>query len=189
MNPMNSSLNPVPIAVPILETERLRLRGYRLEDFPARAKLWANPEVVRHITGTPMGEADVWARMLTLVGHWTLMGFGYWAVEEKASGRFVGEIGFSDFKREVVPSFAGVPELGWVLDPAVHGKGYATEGARAALAWGDGIFPGKRTVAIITPANAPSIRVAEKLGYREYARTTFRKEPIVLFERSRDGGR
>ena len=126
---------------------------------------------------------EVWARLLTLVGHWTLLGFGYWAVEEKASGRYIGEIGLSDFKREIEPSFAGTPEIGWVLSPETHGKGYATEGARAAIEWGERNLPSTRTVCIIAPENAPSIRVAEKLGYREFARSTFRNEPIVLFER------
>lgn len=171
------------MSIPVIETERLRLRGYTTEDFPARARLWANPDVVRHITATPMTPMEVWARLLTLVGHWTLMGYGYWAVEEKSSGRYIGEIGFSDFKREIEPSFAGTPEMGWALSPESHGKGYATEGARAAIAWGERNLSSPRTVCIIAPTNAASIRVAEKLGYREFARSTFRNEPILLFER------
>ena len=64
------------------------------------------------------------------------MGFGHWAVEEKASGDFIGDLGFADFKRDIQPSIQGLPELGWVLASRAHGKGYATEAVRAAIAWG-----------------------------------------------------
>jgi len=63
--------------------------------------------------------------------------------------------------------------------------GYATEAARAALAWGDANVDAPRTVCIIDPANLPSIRVAEKAGFREIARTTYKNDPTVLFERTR----
>jgi RimJ/RimL family protein N-acetyltransferase len=62
------------------------------------------------------------------------LSYGYWAVEEKTSGRYVGELGFADFKRDIVPSIEGMPELGWALVPQFHGKGYATEALRAAVA-------------------------------------------------------
>ncbi len=169
--------------VPVLETARLRLRGHRLGDFPDRHKLWSDPEVVRFISGTPMSEMVAWGGMLTLVGHWELLGFGYWVVEEKATGRFIGEIGFADFKREIVPSIAGVPELGWALVPSAHGKGYATEGARAAMEWSDSHFPARRRVCLISPDNVASIRVAEKLGFHEEVRTTFRDLPTILCAR------
>jgi len=93
------------------------------------------------------------------------MGFGYWAVEEKASERFLGEIGFADFKREIVPSIEGVPELGWVLASHAHGKGYATEALNAAIPWGDKNLSASRSVCIIDPENLASLRVAEKCGY------------------------
>jgi RimJ/RimL family protein N-acetyltransferase len=169
--------------VPILETERLRLRGYRVEDFPGRQKLWADPNVVVYTSGAPVSEMDCWARMLTIVGLWETIGYGYWLVEEKESGRYVGEIGFADFKRETVPSFTGLPEIGWILNSEVHGKGYATEGVRAALAWGDAHFPNPRTICMIAPGNTPSFRVAEKVGYREFAQTTFKDKAVVLLER------
>jgi RimJ/RimL family protein N-acetyltransferase len=171
------------VNVPILETERLRLRGYRRADFPDRQKLWSDPLVTPHTSGAPVGEMDCWARMLTLAGHWEIMGYGYWVVEERATGRFVGEIGFADFKREIVPSFSGTPEVGWILSPEYHGKGFAAEGARAAIAWGDAHFPDPRTVCIIAPANEPSLRLAAKLGYREYARSTFKEKAILMLER------
>src|SRR2546427_3493984 len=116
--------------VPVIETERLRLRGHRPEDFPDCAAMWADPVVTRYIGGKPLSEEEAWTRTLRCLGHWAWLGFGYWVVEEKATGSFAGEMGFSDWKREIEPSLKGVPELGWVLATRAHGKGYATEAVR-----------------------------------------------------------
>src|ERR1700728_4453717 len=99
--------------VPVLETERLRLRGHRLDDFAACADMWADPIVTRHIGGQPFSEEESWTRLLRYAGHWALLGFGYWVVHEKDSQRFVGEVGFLNARREIAPSFGGTPEIGW----------------------------------------------------------------------------
>jgi RimJ/RimL family protein N-acetyltransferase len=169
--------------VPVIETKRLRMRGHRLDDFVDCAAMWADPIVTRHIGGKPFSEEETWARFLRYVGHWSLMGFGYWAIEEKGTGDFVGELGFADFKREIEPSLKGMPELGWVLASKVHGKGYATEAVRAAIAWGEAHFGPGRTVCIIHPENLASIRVAEKCGYKEFQRTTYKGHATLLFNR------
>jgi RimJ/RimL family protein N-acetyltransferase len=169
--------------VPVIETQRLKMRGHRLDDFPACAAMWADPIVTRHIGGKPLSEEEVWARLLRYVGHWSLLGFGYWAIEEKDTGDFVGELGFADFKRDIEPSLKGVPELGWVLASKAHGKGYATEAVRAAIAWGQSHFGSARTVCIIHPENLASIRVAEKCGYKEFERTTYKGHATLLFNR------
>ncbi|HEX6858670.1 MAG TPA: GNAT family N-acetyltransferase [Caulobacteraceae bacterium] len=170
-------------AVPVVETERLRLRRHRLADFEPMLAMWADPEVTRFIGGRPSTREETWSRLLRYIGHWEALGFGYWAVEDKASGAFIGDIGFADFKREMQPSFEGMPELGWALAPAAHGKGYATEAVRAAADWGDAHFGGARMVCMISPENAPSIRVAEKNGFRQFAETLFKGSPSLLFER------
>jgi RimJ/RimL family protein N-acetyltransferase len=168
---------------PVIETERLVLRRHRLADFDACTAMWAEPEVTRHIGGRPFSEEETWARLLRYAGHWTLLGFGYWAIEEKDTGGFVGELGFADFKRDIEPSIQGVPELGWVLASRAHGKGYATEAVRAALAWGETHFAKARTVCIIHPDNLGSIRVAEKCGYKEFQRTAYKGHATLLFSR------
>lgn len=170
-------------AVPVLTTDRLTLRGHDASDFADCMTLWTDPEVTRYISGQPSTEEEVWARLLRIVGHWALMGFGYWMVREKATDRFVGAVGFIEGRRDLVPSIVGAPELGWVLTPAAHGKGFATEAVRAALAWGEAHFGSARTVCMIDPQNLPSLRVAEKVGYREFARTTYKGEATILFER------
>src|ERR1035438_3628171 len=87
--------------VPIIETERLILRGHRIDDFNDCAAIWSMSEVVRYIGGKPLTSEDVWARLLRYVGHWQWMGFGFWAIEEKATGAFAGDTGFAEFKRDI----------------------------------------------------------------------------------------
>jgi RimJ/RimL family protein N-acetyltransferase len=169
--------------VPAIETERLLLRGHGVEDFADCLALWTDPAVTRFIGGKPSTPEEVWARLLRYVGHWSLLGFGYWVVTERVTGRFLGEVGFADFRREIEPSLEGVPEIGWVLTPQGHGRGFATEAAGAALAWGDAQFGRVRTACIIAPENAASIRVAEKCGYREFRRTTYKDRPTIMFVR------
>src|SRR4051812_39813343 len=112
---------PMTTVTPIIESARLRLRGHALADFAATAAMWAHPEVTRFIGNKPSTESQSWSRFLTYIGHWTLNGFGYWLVEEKIGGAFVGEVGFADFKREIEPPITGLPEAGWVLSPAMQG--------------------------------------------------------------------
>lgn len=145
--------------------------------------MWAEPEVTRFIGGRPSTRDEVWSRLLRYAGHWALLGYGYWAIVEKATGRFIGELGFADFKRDIIPSLDGMPELGWALASHAHGKGYATEAVRAAIAWGEAHFGPVRTACIISPDNLPSIRVAEKCGYREWRRTTYKDNPTIMFVR------
>lgn len=144
--------------------------------------MWADPVVKLHIGGRPSTSEESWFRLLRYGGLWPLLGFGYWAVEERATGRFVGDVGFADFHREVTPSFDGAPEAGWVVASWAHGRGYGTEAVRAALAWGDAHFT-VPAVCMIDPGNDASIKVASKCGFVEYARTTFKGGPAVLFRR------
>jgi RimJ/RimL family protein N-acetyltransferase len=169
--------------IPAIDTERLAFRGHRLDDFGDCAAMWADPGVTRHIGGKPFSKEDVWARVLRYAGHWALMGFGYWVIREKVSGRFVGEVGFADFKRQIEPSLEGVPEIGWALAPWAHGKGFATEAVRAALRWSETHLESQRTVCLISPDNLASIRVAGKCGYKEFARTTYKDQPTIIFDR------
>jgi len=172
------------VTIPTLDTPRLRLRPHRPDDLAACAALWADPGVVRFITGRPQTREETWARLLRYAGHWTWLGFGYWAVEELASGAYVGELGFADFHREGLPQLAGLPELGWALNPAVQGRGYATEALRAVQAWGDAHLPAAATACIVAPDNLASLRVAAKLGYREVERVARNDGETLLFTRA-----
>lgn len=170
-----------PLQIPPLTTSRLTLRAPALTDFDASLAMWTHPDVTRFISGRASTGEEVWARLLRYLGHWAVFGHGFWIVEDGATGALLGEVGFGDFHREMAPSFGDTPEMGWVLAPAAHGRGVATEAVHAALAWADTRFA--RTGCIIAPQNAPSLRVAEKAGFRETIRTTYKGEPTVVFER------
>ena len=173
---------PARPSVPVLSTARLILRGHGAEDLDAVLALWSDPEVVRYIGGRPFGREEVWSRVLRYVGHWAVHGYGFWQVRERATDRFVGEVGLADFKRDLAVDFEGAPEAGWVLAPWSHGNGYATEAMTAVLAWGAAAGH-PRTVCLIDQDNAASLRVAGKLGYRELARTDYKGTPALVFER------
>ncbi len=180
---------PLPAAsVPTIETDRLILRAHRVGDFSACAAMWADPVVTRYIGGKPSTEQQTWSRLLQYAGLWSLLGFGYWAIEAKATSAFIGDLGFADFKRDIEPPLGATPELGWALAVHAHGKGFATEAVRAAIAWGDANLSSTRTVCLISPENVASIRVAEKCGYRELHRTTYNTKPTIVFSRVSAGG-
>ncbi|TPI17071.1 GNAT family N-acetyltransferase [Mesorhizobium sp. B4-1-3] len=173
--------------VPILQTARTVLRPHRLGDFETYAAMWAEPAVTRFIGGKPRTHEESWMRFLRHAGLWSLIGYGFWAIEDKATGRFIGEAGFHDLKREIEPSIEGVPEAGWALASGAHGRGLASEVVGRIVAWGDEAFGQARTVCIIDPENGASRKVAEKNGYREILRTTYHEKPTILLERQAGG--
>ena len=149
-------------AAPILETRRLLLRGWRAEDFGPYRRMLADPETARFITrhGRPYGEAEAWAEMAFLVGHWQLLGYGLFVVEDRGTGAFLGRVG--PLQPINWPGF----EIAWAIVPEARGRGYAVEAARAAIAWSFTRFAPDRIISIIDPANEPSRRVARHLGER-----------------------
>ncbi len=169
---------------PTLETPRLRLRRHRFDDFPACRALWGDAEVTRFVGGRPLTEEEAWNKFLRNAGHWPMLGFGFWVLEEKSTGAFAGEVGLAYFFRELDPPAENLREAGWVLATAVHGKGYATEAVQAALAWSDPRFSDPRTICLIHPENHASLRVAEKCGFREWRRCSYKGEPCILFLRT-----
>lgn len=171
-----------PVA-PEIETSRLLLRAHRLDDFEPFAAMWANPDVTRFIGGSPSTREVSWSRLLRYAGHWTMLGFGFWAIEEKATGRFVGELGFHEMRRELVPPIEGTPEMGWTLIPDAQGRGFASEALEAALAWGDAHFGGADFVCIINAEHARSIALAEKFGFCEDTLALFHGAPVTVFRR------
>ncbi|MCI0419386.1 MAG: GNAT family N-acetyltransferase [Acidobacteria bacterium] len=142
-----------------LETERLVLRMFRESDLDAYAEMCADGEVMRYL-GKPMSRAEAWRHMAMVLGHWQLRGFGLWAVEERATGAMVGRVGC--WQPEGWPG----EEIGWTLRRCYWGRGIALEAARAALGYAFLELRWPRAISLIDPANAASIRVAEKLGER-----------------------
>lgn len=175
-----------PIA-PVIETERLILRPHRPEDHDAYARLWADPATVRFIGGRPFTRSECWSRILRQIGHWRVQGFGFWALEDKATGQLAGEAGFHDLRRDIVPAFDGVPEAGWALAPAFHRRGLALEAVQAFHDWGDRHLGAGRRVCIIEPDNHASLRIAQAVGYGDAIETTHAGTPILLLTRPAPG--
>ena len=129
------------------------------------AAMWADLQVVRYISGKPSTRQESWSRLLRNRGLWPILGYGYWVVRERQTGRFVGEVGFADFQRATRPSMGGVPEAGWVLASWAHGKGYASEAVAAALDWLDRCDRFTEIVCLIDSGNIASIQIARKNGF------------------------
>ena len=164
------------MSIPEVTTERLRLRGFRPDDVDPYAAMMADPEVTRYLgDGRPLARADAWRQLAMFAGHWTLRGFGVWAVEERATGRFVGRIGC--FEPDGWPGF----EIAYTLARPAWGRGYAREGAAAALAHARGALGRADVISIIRPGNAASVRVATALGARLRGEVEFFGGPAAIY--------
>ncbi len=162
---------------PTLKTKRLILRPHTAQDFQDCTALWADPKVIKHITETPSTPSETWSRLLRYAGNWALLGYGFWAVTDH-DGLFLGEVGFADFKRPLVPAIT-TPEAGWVLASHAHGRGIATEAMTAAHQWLDPNHP--ETCALFDPEHSVSQNVARKLGYAKSHTADFSgREALVM---------
>ena len=148
-------------AAPRIETERLVLRAPTRGDFAPIAAFFAT-EASRFVGG-PLPERQVWWGFGADVGAWDLLGFGCWAIEERATGAFAGQVGLNQ------PPHFPEREIGWMLVPGFEGKGYATEAARAARAYAYGTLGWKTAVSYVDRDNHRSAAVARRLGSREDA--------------------
>jgi RimJ/RimL family protein N-acetyltransferase len=147
----------------VVETERLILRTWTLEDAPDALRIWGDPEVMRFVDdGVPLaGVEEARAVLGRAIRAQEVLGHCLWCAVEKSSGRFVGCCGFHRF--EGGPAL----ELAYHLVPEAQGRGYATEAARGCLRFGFEVLAAPRIVALIHPRNDASRRVLEKAGFHE----------------------
>ena len=168
---------------PVLETERLRLRPWRKDDFRPYHALLQHPEVHRHFGPEPMGAEECWRRLLAAVGGWQFNGFGTWAAERKDDGKLIGSVGIFTAWRDLEPEFGEEPEMGWIFVAETHGKGMASEACRAVIDWTEATLPPTPIWAIIAPANEPSLKLAAKLGFERLHETPYHNDPTVVLKR------
>ncbi len=180
---MTTSFDMNARSAPTVETERLRLRGFRRDDLDAQATILADPIVAEHLTGQPATREESWRKLMMAAGQWPLLGFGYWAVETRHDARLVGQVGFGIFERGLVADYAELPEMGWIFDPAVHGHGIALEAGRAALAWLEASHDPTPVWAIISPNNIASLKLAERLGFTRQPDALYQDETIAIVRR------
>lgn len=168
-----------------LTTARLLLRPHAIGDEVLYRAFWgADVPPIEGLTSiTPLDAELAFARLLRFIGHWSVYGFGPFVVEELATGRIVGEVGFAHMRRGNGADFDTAPEAMWKIDGELNGKGVATEAVEAATRWFDSSGISPRTVCMIDPLNSPSLAIAARFGFRPFRETTFREHPIRLFER------
>ena len=171
----------------MIETKRLLLRPHRIEDFEKYVPLWTSvAPIERSIPGLVLLRTeDIWARLLRLIGHWTVFGFGPFVVVDRPSGDIVGEVGFAHFRRGNGPDFDNAPEAMWRIHSDHRGKGIAAEAVEQAVGWFDGRQAVIRTVCMIAPTNTGSLSIAAAQGFRQFSEVVYRDNTMLLFERVR----
>lgn len=143
----------------VIETERLMLRPTELADFEPWAQMMSDEQTARFIGGV-QAPPTAWRALMSMAGAWSLTGVAMFSVIEKSSGRWVGRLG--PWRPHDWPG----NEIGWGLSREAWGKGYAVEGAAAAMDYAFDVIGWDDVIHCIDPGNAASRRVAERLGSR-----------------------
>jgi len=163
------------VAIPRLETPRLVLRGFESGDLDLFAAMCADVEVMRYLGSPTLDRAGAWRKMALHLGHWELRGYGKWAVVEGATGHLIRRVGL--WNPEGWPGL----EVGWLLARDRWGHGFATEAGAAALRFAFERLGAEHVLSVIHPENAPSIRVAERLGERYERSLEIGTVPVVVY--------
>jgi RimJ/RimL family protein N-acetyltransferase len=159
-----------------IETDRLTLRRLSEDHADGLVELFNDPEVQRFIAvDGPYTRADALARIERDAHEWDDLGRRILAIEERATGRFVGRIVLWDW-----PQF-GETELGWTLTAAGRGRGFATEGAQAVADWGFANLEVPYLISLINPENERSKAVAERLGMSVLREDELDGEPHLVY--------
>ena len=168
---------------PRIETERLVLRAWRKDDFRPYHALIQHRAVHRHFGPDPMGLEECWRRVTAAAGGWQFNGFGTWVVERKADGKLLGNVGLFTAWRDLEPEFGEEPEMGWIMAAETHGQGLASEAGRAAIQWAEANLDPTPIWAIIAPANEPSLKLAERLGFERVHEIPYQGDPTLVLKR------
>ncbi len=171
---------------PVIQTERLTLRPPTAEDFEVWARFAADEAAMRFLGGV-QPRATAWRGLCSVAGAWTLFGHGMFSVIETATGRWIGRLG------PWTPADWPGPEIGWGLTRDTWGKGYATEGAAAAMDWAFDTLGWTEVIHCIDPANHPSQGVARRLGSRNLRTGAlpppYDTQPVEIWGQTREAWR
>lgn len=167
-----------------LTTDRLILTPQAAGDLDPLIALWGDAAFTGQIGLSVMSPETVWFRLLRDIGHWSVFGYGNWAIRRREDGAFLGSVGVFNYRRDLEPAF-DAPEVGWGLTPAFHGQGYAQEALAAALCHADTTLDLPRTVCMIDPKNAPSLKLARRAGFDLWREGLYRGETLIMMERIR----
>ena len=162
--------------IPTIETKRLRLRAFTIDDWGPYAEMYADQSFVRYLGGKPLTEEEVWENLAVILGHWALLGYGIWALERLGTGELVGRAGLLN-----LPGWPDI-ELCWALSPRFWGNGYATEAARASISWAFEEVGIRRLISLIHPENRASKAVALRLGEAYREQIAFEGKPTNVYE-------
>jgi RimJ/RimL family protein N-acetyltransferase len=148
---------------------------FRDSDFEAYAEMCGDEEVMKYLSGTPMTRSEAWRSLAMVLGHWTLRGFGLWAVEERQRSVMVGRVGC--WRPEGWPGL----EIAWTLRRAFWGQGFASEAAKMALEIAFSHLRETHVISMIDSNNKPSIRVAQRLRMRLEGQTDLMGHPVLVY--------
>lgn len=144
-----------------IETDRLILRPIDpARDFEPWATCFADESTTRFLGSPPLDRPNAWRNMCVVLGHWQVRGYGFFSVEEKETGAWVGRVG--PWNPEGWPQ----PEVGWTIHPAHRRKGFAAEAGAASIAFAKERLGWAEVVHVILPGNDGSVRTAEAIGSR-----------------------
>jgi [ribosomal protein S5]-alanine N-acetyltransferase len=163
-----------PSPLPIL-TARLRLRPLRAEDVDAFTEIYLHP-FVAHWIG-PHTREDVAQEVALHIEHQASLGWSFWAVEDRASARLIGDCGLQPLEQR-----GPEVELGYDFDPRAWGRGLATEAARAVMEHAFGPLQIAHVMAVVKPENSASRRVLENAGLQRAGTREAYGEPMLLYE-------
>lgn len=170
---------------PTLTTQRLTLAPLSLDHWEPYAVAWADARMTAFIGGKPRARQESWVKFTQAAGLWSLLGFGYWAFLDRATGAFLGNGGLARFERGI-PELDGYPEAGWAFVPDAWGRGLATEAIAAVLEWADTALQAE-VRCIIDPGNIASQKVAAKLGFQHFADNDGIIGPVGVYRRPQVG--
>ena len=163
-----------------VETARLRLRPWEEDDVDAYARICSHPEVMQYMADDVLTRGEARQRVLRFIRHWEEHGFGWWAAEDKHSGRVIGRIGL--LYREDWSAGKDRVEVGWLLDHNHWGKGLATEGAHASLSYGFEKLKLPGIISLAVPQNQASQRIMNKVGMTFRGYTSTRSVHVVWYD-------